>query len=98
MARSVRHRSRDERPHRFSPGARNRFIESYVGSMPRAGGEPALHTWLRRVHAGIVNTNRDYPFMAYGTDWLAFGHLVIVIAFFGPMRDPCATSGCSFLV
>lgn len=51
-------------------------------------GEPALHTWLRRVHDGIVNTNRDYPFMAYGTDWLAFAHLVIAIAFLGPLRDP----------
>lgn len=52
------------------------------------GGEPALHTWLRRVHEGIVNTNRQYPFMAYGTDWLAFAHLVIAIAFIGPLRDP----------
>src|SRR5579859_1638996 len=51
-------------------------------------GEPALHTWLRRVHEGIVQTNRDYPFMAYGTDWLAFAHLVIAIAFIGPLIDP----------
>jgi len=53
-----------------------------------ASGEPALHTWLRRVHVGIVQTNRSYPFMAYGTDWLAFAHLVIAIAFFGPLVDP----------
>jgi len=26
--------------------------------------------------------------MAYGTDWLAFGHLVIATAFIGPLRDP----------
>lgn len=51
-------------------------------------GEPALHTWLRRVMDGVVATNRDYPFMAYGTDWLAFGHLVIAMAFIGPLRDP----------
>jgi hypothetical protein len=51
-------------------------------------GEPALHTWLRRVHEGIAVTNRAYPFMAYGTDWLAFAHLVIAIAFLGPLRDP----------
>jgi hypothetical protein len=50
--------------------------------------EPALHTWLRRVHEGIAVTNRNYPFMAYGTDWLAFAHLVIAIAFIGPLRDP----------
>jgi hypothetical protein len=59
-----------------------------VTAVAPAGGEPALHTWLRRVKAGVVNTNRDYPFMAYGTDWLAFGHLVIAMAFIGPMRDP----------
>lgn len=51
-------------------------------------GEPALHTWLRRVHEGIVHTNQTYPFMAYGTDWLAFAHLVIAIAFLGPLIDP----------
>lgn len=51
-------------------------------------GEPVLHAWLRRVHDGIVQTNRHYPFMAYGTDWLAFAHLVIAVAFLGPLRDP----------
>ncbi|MGB6191947.1 MAG: hypothetical protein WBF42_05745 [Terracidiphilus sp.] len=53
-----------------------------------AGHEPALHTWLRRVHEGIAVTNRAYPFMAYGTDWLGFAHLVIAIAFLGPLVDP----------
>ena len=28
------------------------------------------------------------PFIAYGTDWLAFAHLVIALAFWGPLRDP----------
>ena len=27
-------------------------------------------------------------FDAYGTDWLAFGHLVIATAFIGPIKDP----------
>jgi hypothetical protein len=26
--------------------------------------------------------------MFYGTDWLAFAHIVIAIAFIGPLRDP----------
>jgi hypothetical protein len=30
----------------------------------------------------------DYPFLLYGTDWLAFAHLVIAVAFYGPYRDP----------
>jgi hypothetical protein len=49
---------------------------------------PTLVAWLDRVHEGIVATNREYPFIAYGTDWLAFAHLVIAIAFWGPLRDP----------
>jgi hypothetical protein len=59
-----------------------------VAAVPPTGGEPGLHLWLRRVHEGIAHTNRDYPFMAYGTDWLAFAHLVIAVAFLGPLVDP----------
>jgi hypothetical protein len=50
--------------------------------------EPGLHVWLRRVHDALAATNRTYPFLAYGTDWLAFAHLVIAVAFLGPLRDP----------
>jgi len=59
-----------------------------VASVAPIGAEPALHTWLRRVLVGIVDTNHNYPFLAYGTDWLAFGHLAIAVAFLGPLRDP----------
>lgn len=59
-----------------------------VAPSPPATGEPALHSWLRRVHNGIVHTNQAYPFMAYGTDWLAFAHLVIAMAFIGPLIEP----------
>lgn len=59
-----------------------------VAAQAPAGGEPALHIWLRRVHEGLAETNRSYPFLAYGTDWLAFAHLVLAVAFIGPLRDP----------
>jgi hypothetical protein len=49
---------------------------------------PVMVEWLDRVHTGIVQTNRDFPFIAYGTDWLAFAHLVIAVAFWGPIKDP----------
>ncbi|MEU3572957.1 hypothetical protein AB0E96_31715 [Kitasatospora sp. NPDC036755] len=49
---------------------------------------PAAMDWLERVHAGVAETNARYPFLAYGTDWLAFAHLVIAAAFRGPLRDP----------
>ncbi|WP_412544446.1 hypothetical protein R8Z50_24655 [Longispora sp. K20-0274] len=47
-----------------------------------------LVAWIDRVREGIAATNERYPFMAYGTDWLAFAHLVIAVAFLGPLRDP----------
>ena len=58
-----------------------------IGAVPQPA-EPALHTWLRLLHTGVIETYARYPFMAYGTDWLAFGHLVIAVAFIGPFRDP----------
>jgi hypothetical protein len=53
-----------------------------------AGRLPAAVEWVRHVHAGLAATARSYPFLAYGTDWLAFAHLVIAVAFLGPLRDP----------
>jgi hypothetical protein len=48
----------------------------------------ALVDWIDRVHTGLLLTGERYPFIAYGTDWLAFAHLVIAVAFVGPWRDP----------
>ena len=48
----------------------------------------ALIFWLRTVDDALIQTNLRYPFLAYGTDWLAFGHLVIAVAFVGAWRDP----------
>ena len=47
-----------------------------------------LLPWIDRVSDAIADTNARYPFLAYGTDWLAFAHLVIAIAFIGPYVDP----------
>lgn len=49
---------------------------------------PDLVAWIDRVRDGVIATNDAYPFLAYGTDWLAFAHLVIAVAFIGPLRDP----------
>jgi hypothetical protein len=53
-----------------------------------AGHAPALNAWILRVHFALTDTASRYPFLAYGTDWLAFAHLVLAIAFLGPYRDP----------
>jgi hypothetical protein len=49
---------------------------------------PALSQWMERIQDGVQNGYGQYPFLAYGTDWLAFGHVVIALAFLGPLRDP----------
>lgn len=49
---------------------------------------PALSKWITKVYTGLRETDQKYPFIAYGTDWLAFAHIVIAIAFIGPIRDP----------
>lgn len=48
----------------------------------------ALLPWIDRVSGAVANTNARYPFLAYGTDWLAFAHLAIAVAFVGPYLDP----------
>ncbi len=56
-----------------------------------ANGEPptnALAEWLARVRAAVHDANTHHPFLSYGTDWLAFGHVVIAIAFVGAWRNP----------
>jgi hypothetical protein len=47
-----------------------------------------LHEWIQQVFAALLDTKARYPFVHYGTDWLAFGHFVVAIAFIGPLRDP----------
>jgi hypothetical protein len=65
------------------------LLASWFGSGTGAGDAfPGLAEWLARVHDGLRETNREFPFIAYGTDWLAFAHIVIAIAFIGPMMDP----------
>jgi hypothetical protein len=44
--------------------------------------------WLVKIQHALIETNAKFPFMAYGTDWLAFAHFVIAIVFIGPLRDP----------
>jgi hypothetical protein len=44
--------------------------------------------WILRVHNGLRNVYSAHPWIAYGTDWLAFAHIVIAIFFYGPWKDP----------
>jgi len=55
-------------------------------------GEGKFSAWIEKVYAGVSDTNQRYPFLSYGTDWLAFAHLIIAILFIGPLIDPVKNS------
>ena len=57
-------------------------------SSPAVDLLPGFVVWVDRVHDALVVTGAEYPFLAYGTDWLAFAHLAIAVAFLGALRDP----------
>lgn len=44
--------------------------------------------WLNKVCNALKSTNRNFPFLAYGTDWLAFAHLLFALLFIGILKDP----------
>lgn len=47
-----------------------------------------LRHWIAAVRDALRDTYAKYPFIAYGTDWLAFAHLLLAVLFIGPYRDP----------
>jgi len=58
------------------------------GAIEPLAQSTGLLAWIDRVNYALAATNAQYPFLAYGTDWLAFAHLVIAVAFIGPFIDP----------
>ena len=65
-----------------------RIVSDILHATPLPDLMPAFVDWIDRVRDALIATNDEYPFLAYGTDWLAFAHLVIAVAFIGPLRDP----------
>ena len=47
-----------------------------------------LKYWIATVNEGVIQTSEQYPFLLYGTDWLAFAHIIIAVAFIGLYREP----------
>src|SRR2546428_2593238 len=74
----------------FSLESELRFLRSLLGMDPSDPPEAfvGLSRWIATVAAALHLTYANYPFIAYGTDWLAFAHLVIAVAFIGPLGDP----------
>jgi hypothetical protein len=66
------------------PGELN-LLANFCGSNGEAS---ELARWLLRDRDALSQTQERHPFLFYGTDWLAFGHFIIAIAFIGALRDP----------
>ena len=47
-----------------------------------------IHLWLMKVVTGLEDTQKHYPFIFYGFDWLAFAHIVIAMLFIGVYQHP----------
>lgn len=66
------------------------ILSSWLG-IDRAASPDAyagLRFWISTVRLGLERTDAAYPWIAYGTDWLAFAHLAIAVFFLGPLIDP----------
>ena len=59
-----------------------------AGSAVSADGLTGLTAWVVRVRLGLEDMYAQYPWIAYGTDWLAFAHVVLAVFFIGPLVDP----------
>jgi len=44
--------------------------------------------WILTVRNGLRESYTRHPWLAYGTDWLAFAHIVIAVFFIGAFIDP----------
>jgi hypothetical protein len=66
-------------------------IESELALLTRPGNS-AMNHWLTTIYQAVKTTNQTYPWLSYGTDWLAFAHIMLAILFIGPLRDPVKNS------
>ena len=71
----------------------NFISDILAGSSITPSGHSGLTFWILTVREGLEKTYQQYPFIAYGTDWLAFAHLMIAVFFILPWRDPVRYDG-----
>ena len=74
----------------FISGATAFPLETEVTWLSRwctALGNP-ICDWMWTVRTALQETNAKYPFMAYGTDWMAFAHIMLTVLFVGALLNP----------
>jgi hypothetical protein len=47
-----------------------------------------MQQWISSIYNILHIVNQQYPYLSYGTDWLAFAHLILALLFYGPLKDP----------
>ena len=70
--------------------AEMKFLSKLLGidsNLPPTAYSGLKH-WIATVTEGLIHTKEHYPFILYGTDWLAFAHIIIAVAFIGLYREP----------
>ena len=70
-----------------------RWLVNFTGAKelveaPGSTVPPSWARWLTEVQHSLEDTGARHPFLFYGTDWLAFGHFMIALAFVGALVDP----------
>jgi hypothetical protein len=65
------------------------FLSSSSSAFPHV-----IRNWLQTIFNAVQNTNEQFPYLSYGTDWLAFAHIVIATIFIGPLKDPVKNIWC----
>lgn len=60
----------------------------YIGDPAAISATAGFRSWIALVLQGLESVHARYPFIAYGTDWLAFGHLAIALFFIRPLFRP----------
>lgn len=59
------------------------FLINHSSALP-----VTMQNWLHTIFSAVSITNQSYPYLSYGTDWLAFAHVMLAILFIGPLREP----------
>jgi hypothetical protein len=55
---------------------------------PTSTNPPDWAVWLCRIDDALREIDSKHPFVAYGFDWLAFGHFMLALAFVWVWREP----------
>lgn len=71
----------------------NLLASMLAGESPDPAAHEGIVKWILTVRVGLEATYLKYPFIAYGTDWLAYAHLMIALFFILPWRDPVRYEG-----